>query len=1013
MSRTFRFRSAPPPVLNSSVGPNTPGTPAISLSGSVVTGSFINSTAGSYGVIGYKLYRQTGGAGAYTYWQTIPGASYSSLITGTTFTDATLGLNVQVRYQVSAIDARPGTPNESSLSAASNSVTTPSAPPTSSTAPSVPFMLPPVAAAGAVTFSAIQSTSHHDGTTAGAGIDEYPWKKDTVAQTAINEPSTNILGVPTLYDIGTVTPTATRLGVDWNLQVAIGSTGIDGISDQIGLQGWAYTSIKSVNATLTPLTGASTGTFPGNYSSAGIMLRDTSSAGSPFIAAYFTPAGYAYCKWRSVPNATPLQSFIFWPSGEGSLAIQAVGDGTYNVYASTGTGSPTLIKQLLVSEIILTDTGIAGVFVSSLTADSVGTTALDISIAPTALVSTTVTTTAVVDVEFAAKSGATTSSYSPVITGTPTGTSGAGALKTTFGWYPWFVPGTDKMRPDLATPNAEIKAFIDEIETVDEIQGLQVYCAWKSLEADTEGNYTAGLAWVEDLLDYAEAAGKKIMLMPIAQTFSGFGGGMTYVYPAYVVNDSDKGVLTFGTGTPTCCRLWEAPTRTSFSNMCEAYGAALDSHPALEMWTFGIESAIRWEPITPPASYTYANFLTQLKLLFADVRAAFPTTAIRMNVNDFGPDSNFVELYDTAELHTIALGGPDSWPGDITQSDRVYQGKDQFGVSVYRDRRPELCWVAEAQNQNFAGWGFSVGTPRWTLDQTFNMPDGYNPTNGDFTMGPMYPRYRVWIQETYYGDATTQWAAQKAYMIAHPYSTWISASYPMPNTYVNYGVSGGTGTGDLIPAQIQTSSIDKFTASLTASVTLTGVVAGNSIIVLVSHANYDFDGAGCSVSDGTAYSLAVRQSFANASTAEIFYLHNVASGSHTITATALFGTAGNSNGQMVAIEVENLLNAAPDKITSATAESNAPATGSSGTLTQVHNFVATILMDDYPAENFAGGTWPMATYTSVINDLTGAEVPTAAGYKVVAATTAVSADLGGITSALANWAAALAVFKAA
>src|SRR6478735_6242598 len=92
---------------------------------------------------------------------------------------------------------------------------------------------------------------------------------------------------------------------------------------------------------------------------------------------------------------------------------------------------------------------------------------------------------------------------------------------------------------------------------------------------------------------------------------------------------------------------------------------------------------------------------------------------------------------------------------------------------------------------------------------------------------------------------------------------------------------------------VQQSAVGKFTGSLNATCTLNGVTAGNSLFVLVSHANGDGSPTTSLtfVYDGTIV-VGNRLSFdkrvtANANrAAEIHRKHGATSGTHTFTAVA-------------------------------------------------------------------------------------------------------------------------------
>ncbi|MEP7311788.1 MAG: hypothetical protein ABI859_04355, partial [Pseudomonadota bacterium] len=113
-------------------------------------------------------------------------------------------------------------------------------------------------------------------------------------------------------------------------------------------------------------------------------------------------------------------------------------------------------------------------------------------------------------------------------------------------------------------------------------------------------------------------------------------------------------------------------------------------------------------------------------------------------------------------------------PGDITQADRVFVGKNSTGQDVYHDYRDELPWAVETQWQSFSG--------RFTLQQLYDVPMvGYKPDNGDFTMPTMKVKYLIWYVNEVNGNASTQWSTGiLPFIRTHGavYSTTCPKNYP-------------------------------------------------------------------------------------------------------------------------------------------------------------------------------------------------------------------------------------------
>lgn len=217
---------------------------------------------------------------------------------------------------------------------------------------------------------------------------------------------------------------------------------------------------------------------------------------------------------------------------------------------------------------------------------------------------------------------------------------------------------------------------------------------------------------------------------------------------------------------------------------------------------------------------------------------------------------------------------------------------------------------------------------------------------------------------------------------------------------------------------VQSSTRLGFAGNASVNLTLNGVQAGNSIIVVC--AGYgDANGPTISANDGSAYSSIQgrRASSGSSATAAILWLHNVSAGNKTITvstdSSALF-----RYGWARAMEVSGLANAAPNVTMPAAsgangANSNAPSTGNSAATTVANCFVVAALSVSGGGTD-AGIDTPATTgYTNwwVSQDF-NAEQAGAGDYKVVTATGAQSAAWGTLSGSY-PWAAALAAFEEA
>ncbi len=164
--------------------------------------------------------------------------------------------------------------------------------------------------------------------------------------------------------------------------------------------------------------------------------------------------------------------------------------------------------------------------------------------------------------------------------------------------------------------------------------------------------------------------------------------------PAYIINGSQYGftLLTgYGQVRGFTARIWQQTTMDALIDLVKAYGTRYNSNPYFEMLTFG-ESALNVE--NSANGYSMDALETQVRRLLAAARSAFPTTQVRWQANDFWPDSRMVAMLQFAKAQQLTVGGPDTRMDDVTQADRVFVGKDEFGARVFEDLRGTLPWTA-------------------------------------------------------------------------------------------------------------------------------------------------------------------------------------------------------------------------------------------------------------------------------------------------------------------------------
>lgn len=333
------------------------------------------------------------------------------------------------------------------------------------------------------------------------------------------------------------------------------------------------------------------------------------------------------------------------------------------------------------------------------------------------------------------------------------------AVKWHPGTYVWFAPAFANDIPghrlDLTPQRDELLAFIDSICREASIKGIQAVAVMRALEGDTPGDYKAGFATVDAILARLAPCNKRLMLSVQTVWFS-YVHSPYDVYPAYIINTPSLGYSRGDPADIIAMRTWQQASMDRVIALVQAYGARYNGNPNVEMITFDETSRqIKTDGFSPE------NLLAQYKRLVTATRAAWPNTAIRVSANDMGALSNLADLMQHCKTYYCSVGGPDIWPGDITDANAVFVGKNKMGypgigipgngADIYEDLRDKLPWTAEAQWQSYNG--------RWSMQQLWNTPNiGYDPEDGDFHMPSMKTRYMVWYANFVNGNAGTQWS---------------------------------------------------------------------------------------------------------------------------------------------------------------------------------------------------------------------------------------------------------------
>ncbi len=209
----------------------------------------------------------------------------------------------------------------------------------------------------------------------------------------------------------------------------------------------------------------------------------------------------------------------------------------------------------------------------------------------------------------------------------------------------------------------------------------------------------------------------------------------------------------------------------------------------------------------------------------------------------------------------------------------------------------------------------------------------------------------------------------------------------------------------LAPVQISTPS--NWAGSLSATTTLTGVTAGNHIILLAMHGDLGGNGPTLAASDAqgsygidvlSAGGLGVARTVA-------FRLANATAGTHTIVCTASTGTGANSVGTTVAIEVPPVV---LDQSSVAGGASTAASVSATAALSTTNELALAAIF--HGALLNGGGTFPPTGGTGAYISLAHLHDGDA-DYQLLTSTAGVGADWGTMTNS-SKWTALVAAYKA-
>lgn len=638
-------------------------------------------------------------------------------------------------------------------------------------APPAPTGLQGVSSTGQIVWSFDQTADIHDSVTAASGIASYDLELDGVIQT-ITAPSANILGQPTLANIGAITPppTLVQSGTNWTLTAA--GNGIDGTADQVGFAYWSVTGDCALIDRVTSFTGSGQ-----DFAYAGQMLRNSTAVGSVYAANY---------QWLLGGNQGVEAKHRLTLDGSISGVNYAVGDNITRYYRKTvciGTNLTYYYStdgnnwQTLASDAVanLNSSKLVGFFTSDLNVSHtpvVLTAQFDgprvVPPAAVSYVQSSAKTTPVIARVRARDAAGNVSTWSNSLAVTPGQVTNATGYK----WHPGnYIVAVASNHPGVYAnnqwqPRSEILDFLTSIGSSTNIKGVLVPGFWDYWEGNTAGDYSGGFAIVDALLEKCASltVPKRLIIKMIPEAYEyplpadpGYDNAPDYLYNAGIVlhNQGETGLWI--------AQIDKQPGMDRLIALSNAYAARYDSHPLFEMFCPMEQTSM------PFANFDWTTYKTQMGRLHDSMQTAWAHTLVRCPINFAGNnDTQCRELYDLVRRPGVVFGGPDCYPdsGRPLQGDRVYRGLNSDGTthSGWADYRGQYGWVSEVEGDvDFAT--YSTSTKEQIRDY------GKNTTRNN---------YFVWWP-TSGNNGTPTFAALISWIDggnAAPYSTACPSSFP-------------------------------------------------------------------------------------------------------------------------------------------------------------------------------------------------------------------------------------------
>lgn len=265
----------------------------------------------------------------------------------------------------------------------------------------------------------------------------------------------------------------------------------------------------------------------------------------------------------------------------------------------------------------------------------------------------------------------------------PPDASSSAAIK----WHPGHYMQVRRDDPD--TIQATRFKYYDQIASNANIEGVGVFFRWSQLEGPTRGDYKSGLALVRAEIDKLKGlpAPKRIAIRIMEQYYGGELANSSKFFPAYL---TQAGKLV-QTDSRVTWKRWDPEAMGWFIDMTNAYAAAFNDDPYVEIISPFHETAIGWGSTPKTSDYSETALDTQMRRLASALKKAWTKTNVWIPTN-WGLNGSRMEGY-ISYLSSIGVGAgnPDVCPSCNMDLDLILRGA--IGGVDYRGQIPNMFSV--------------------------------------------------------------------------------------------------------------------------------------------------------------------------------------------------------------------------------------------------------------------------------------------------------------------------------